>query len=270
MAIQIKNLDQLKVMRRAGLVVADIHQQIRNAIKPGMTTSALDTVAAACIKRGGATPNFLNYHGFPASICVSVNDEIVHGIPGDRIINDGDLVSIDCGAIIDGWHGDAAFSVGVGTVDPQDQKLMDVCEESMWRGIAAGHLGAHLSDIGAAIESYIDSQGKYGILQEYGGHGIGTEMHQEPHVLNFGKRGSGPELIVGMALAIEPMITRGTHKTKVLGDDWTVVSQDKSRGAHFEHSYALLPDGKPFVLTAPDGGKAKLASLGIEVSNLLN
>jgi methionyl aminopeptidase len=270
MAIQIKTLDQLKVMRRAGLVVADIHQQIRNTIKPGMTTSALDAVAAACIKRGGATPNFLNYHGFPASICVSVNDEIVHGIPGDRIINDGDLVSIDCGAIIEGWHGDAAFSVGVGTVDPQDQKLMDVCEESMWRGIAAGHLGAHLSDIGAAIESYIDSQGKYGILQEYGGHGIGTEMHQEPHVLNFGKRGNGPELIVGMALAIEPMITRGTHKTKVLGDDWTVVSQDKSRGAHFEHSYALLPDGKPFVLTAPDGGKGKLASLGIEVSNLLN
>jgi methionyl aminopeptidase len=146
---------------------------------------------------------------------------------------------------------------------------MDVCEESMWRGIAAGHLGAHLSDIGAAIESYIDSQGKYGILQEYGGHGIGTEMHQEPHVLNFGKRGNGPELIVGMALAIEPMITRGTHKTKVLGDDWTVVSQDKSRGAHFEHSYALLPDGKPFVLTAPDGGKEKLATLGVHVSDLL-
>ena len=270
MAIQIKTLDQLKVMRRAGLVVADIHQQIRNVIKPGMTTSALDAVAAACIKRGGATPNFLNYHGFPASICVSVNEEIVHGIPGDRIINEGDLVSIDCGAIIDGWHGDAAFSIGVGTVDAQDQKLMDVCEESMWRGIAAGHLGAHLSDIGAAIESYIDSQGKYGILQEYGGHGIGTEMHQEPHVLNFGKRGNGPELIVGMALAIEPMITRGTHKTKVLSDDWTVVSQDKSRGAHFEHSYALLPDGKPFVLTAPDGGKEKLTSLGIEVSNLLS
>jgi methionyl aminopeptidase len=270
MAIQIKTLDQLKVMRRAGLVVADIHQQIRNVIKPGMTTSALDAVAAACIKRGGATPNFLNYHGFPASICVSVNEEIVHGIPGNRIINDGDLVSIDCGAIIDGWHGDAAFSIGVGTVDAQDQKLMDVCEESMWRGIAAGHLGAHLSDIGAAIESYIDSQGKYGILQEYGGHGIGTEMHQEPHVLNFGKRGNGPELIVGMALAIEPMITSGTHKTKVLGDDWTVVSQDSSRGAHFEHSYALLPDGKPFVLTAPDGGKEKLTSLGIEVSNLLS
>ena len=270
MAIQIKTLEQLKVMRRAGLVVAEIHQAIRTAIKPGMTTSALDAVAAACIKRNGATPNFLNYHGFPATICVSVNEEIVHGIPGDRIINDGDLVSIDCGAIVDGWHGDAAFSVGVGTVDIQDQKLMDVCEESMWRGIAAGKVGGRLTDISAAIESYIDSQGKYGILQEYGGHGIGTEMHQEPHVLNFGKGGNGPELIVGMALAIEPMITRGTHKTKVLGDDWTVVSQDKSRGAHFEHSYALLPDGKPFVLTAADGGRAKLASLGVEVSDLLS
>ena len=270
MDIQIKTLDELKVMRRAGLVVAEIHQAIRAVIKPGMTTSALDAVAAACIKRNGATPNFLNYHGFPASICVSINEEIVHGIPGDRLINDGDLVSVDCGAIIDGWHGDAAFSVGVGTVDSQDQKLMDVCEESMWRGIAAGKLGAHLTDISAAIESYIDSQGKYGILQEYGGHGIGTEMHQEPHVLNFGKGGNGPELIIGMALAIEPMITRGTHKTKVLGDYWTVISQDKSRGAHFEHSFALLPDGKPFVLTAPDGGRAKLASLGVAVSDLLS
>jgi len=269
MAIQIKSLEQLKIMRRAGLVVADIHQNIRDVIKPGMTTSALDAVAAACIKRSGATPNFLNYHGFPATICVSVNDEIVHGIPGDRIINDGDLVSIDCGAIIDGWHGDAAFSIGVGAVDLQDQKMMDVCEESMWRGIAAGKLGAHLTDISAAIESYINSQGKYGILKEYGGHGIGTEMHQEPHVLNFGKSGNGPELISGIALAIEPMITRGTHKTKVLSDDWTVVSQDKSRGAHFEHSYALLPDGKPFVLTAPDGGRARLGTLGIDISELL-
>jgi len=131
-------------------------------------------------------------------------------------------------------------------------------------------MGARLTDISAAIESYIDSQGKYGILQEYGGHGIGTEMHQEPHVLNFGKRGNGPELIAGMALAIEPMITRGTHKTKVLSDDWTVISQDKSRWAHFEHSYALLPDGKPFVLTAPDGGKERLAALDIEISSLLN
>ena len=270
MAIQIKTLDQLKTMRRAGLLVGHTLELLRQSIKVGMRTDALDAIAAANIKRGGGTSNFLGYHGYPATICISINDEIVHGIPGDRIIEDGDIVSIDCGAIIDGWHGDAAFSYGVGTVDSADQKMMDVCEESMWRGIAAGHVGARLTDISAAIESYIDSQGKYGILQEYGGHGIGTEMHQEPHVLNFGKRGNGPELIVGMALAIEPMITRGTHKTKVLGDDWTVISQDKSRGAHFEHSFALLPDGKPFVLTAPDGGRAKLASLGVAVSDLLS
>ena len=269
MAIQIKDLEQLKVMRRAGLVVAEIHQLIREAIKPGMTTSALDAISAAHIKRSGATPNFLNYHGFPATICVSINDEIVHGIPGPRIINEGDVVSIDCGAIIDGWHGDAAFSIGIGNVDPADQKLMDVCQESMWVGIAAGKNGAKLSDIGYAIEQYVNSQGKYGILQEYGGHGIGTEMHQEPHVLNFGRPGNGPEIVAGLALAIEPMITRGSAKTKVLSDDWTVVSQDKSRGAHFENSYVICPDGKPFVLTALDGGASKLNSYGIIISDLL-
>ena len=270
MAIQIKDLEQLKVMRRAGLVVAEIHQLIREAIKPGMTTSALDAISAAHIKRSGATPNFLNYHGFPATICVSINDEIVHGIPGPRIINEGDVVSIDCGAIIDGWHGDAAFSIGIGNVDPADQKLMDVCQESMWVGIAAGKNGGKLSDIGHAIEQYVNSQGKYGILQEYGGHGIGTEMHQEPHVLNFGKAGNGPEITPGFALAIEPMITRGSAKTRVLADEWTVISQDNSRGAHFENSYAIAPDGKPFVLTAIDGGRAKLASLGVEISSLLS
>ena len=146
---------------------------------------------------------------------------------------------------------------------------MDVCEESMWRGFAAAKVGGRLTDISHAIGSYIDSQGKYGILAEYGGHGIGTEMHQEPHVLNFGKPGSGPELIAGLALAIEPMITRGTAKTHVLEDQWTVVSNDHSRGAHFENSFVLLPDGKPFVLTALDGGRAKLATLGVEVSDLL-
>ncbi len=269
MAIQLKDLNQLKVMRRAGIVVAEIHQLIRDAVKPGLTTSALDAIASAHIKRSGATSNFLNYHGFPATICVSINDEIVHGIPGPRVINEGDVVSIDCGAIIDGWHGDAAFSVGIGAIDPEDQKLMDVCEESMWVGIAAGKNGGRLSDIGYAIEKYVVSQGKYGILLEYGGHGIGTEMHQEPHVLNFGKAGNGPTITVGMALAIEPMITRGSAKTKVLADEWTVVSVDQSRGAHFEHCYAICPDGKPFVLTSPDGGKAELARFGVEISELL-
>ena len=146
---------------------------------------------------------------------------------------------------------------------------MDVCEESMWRGIAAGKNGASLTDIGYAVEQYTNSQGKYGILREYGGHGIGTEMHQEPHVLNFGKSGQGPEIVPGLVLAIEPMITRGSERTKVLSDDWTVVSVDGSRGAHFEHSYAICPDGKPFVLTAVDGGKEDLARLGVEISDLL-
>jgi len=269
MAIQIKTLDQLKVMRRAGLLVGQTLELIRTSVKAGMTTDALDAIAEANIKRGGGTSNFKGYHGFPATICVSVNDEIVHGIPGSRVINEGDIVSIDCGAIIEGWHGDAAISVGIGPMDPEDQKLMDVCEESMWRGIAAGKNGSKLSDIGYAIEQYTNSQGKYGILQEYGGHGIGTEMHQEPHVLNFGKAGNSPEIVPGLALAIEPMITRGSPKTKVLSDDWTVVSADKTRGAHFENSYAILPDGKPYVLTALDGGRAQLARLGIEISDLL-
>ena len=269
MDIQLKTLDELKVMRRAGLLVGQTLALLKDSIKVGMRTDALDAIAAANIKRGGGTSNFKGYHGFPATICISINDEIVHGIPGDRVIENGDVVSIDCGAIIEGWHGDAAFSVGVGSVDPADQKMMDVCEESMWRGIAAGHLGAKLSDIGHAIESYTDAQGKYGILQEYGGHGIGTEMHQAPHVLNFGKPGFGPEIVVGMALAIEPMITRGTHKTKVLKDNWTVVSNDKSRGSHFENSYCIAPDGKPFVLTSLDGGREKLGALGIEISSLI-
>jgi len=268
-AIQIKALEELKVMRRAGLLVGQTLELLRSSVKVGMRTDALDAIAAANIKRGGGTSNFNGYHGFKGTICVSLNDEIVHGIPGDRVIEDGDIVSIDVGAIVEGWHGDAAFSVGVGNVDPADQKLMDVCEESMWRGIAAGSMGARLSDIGHAIEQYVKSQGKYGILQEYGGHGIGTEMHMDPHVLNFGKRGFGPEIVPGMALAIEPMITRGTHKTKVLSDDWTVVSTDKSHGAHFEHSYCIMPDGKPFVLTAIDGGRARLGRLGLEISELV-
>ena len=269
MAIELKTLDQLKSMRKAGLLVGETLQLLRETIKPGMTTSALDAVAAANIKRGGGTSNFLGYHGYPATICVSVNEEIVHGIPGDRVILEGDVVSIDCGAIIDGWHGDAAFSVVVGAGDAADQKMLDVCEESMWRGIAAGKKGGKLSDIGHAIEEYVNSQGKYGILREYGGHGIGTSMHMEPHVLNYGKPGHGPDIVEGICLAIEPMITRGTHKTKVLGDDWTVVSQDKSRGSHFENSYCITPDGKPFVLTALDGGKSELGRLGVEISDLL-
>jgi methionyl aminopeptidase len=270
MAIQIKTLDQLQVMRKAGLLVRATLELVKSQIKAGVTTSALDIVAEASIKRGGGISNFKGYHGFPATICVSVNEEIVHGIPGDRMIMPGDLVSVDCGAIIDGWHGDAAFSVLVDPVDSQHQKMLEVCEESMWVGIAAGIKGAKLSDIGSAIEKFVLSQGKYGILREYGGHGIGTSMHMEPHILNYGKPGHGPIIEEGMVFAIEPMITLGSEKTKVLEDHWTVVTIDRSHGAHFENSYCIAPDGKPFVLTEVDGGKAQLARFGIEVSSLIS
>ena len=269
MAIEIKDLDQLRSMRKAGLVVADTLKQIKAQAKIGMTTLDLNDLAISNLAKHGATSSFLGYHGFPAVICASVNEEVVHGIPNKRKLISGDLLSIDFGAIIEGWHGDAAISFGLGEVDPADQKLMDVCEESLWRGIAAGKKGGKLTDISAAVEGYINSQGKYGILREYGGHGIGSAMHQEPHILNFGPAGNGPELKVGMALAIEPMITRGNEKTKVLGDDWTVVASDSSKGAHFEHTYAITPDGKVFVLTAEDGGKQKLGQLGVETSDLL-
>ena len=269
MAIQIKTLDQLKLMRKAGLVVAQTLDLMRSAIVPGATTNDLNNIAIKNLAAHNAKSNFLNYHGFPAVICASINDEIVHGIPNDCPIVDGDVVDPSNRNRQLPALGDAAFSVIAGTKNPDDQKLLDTCEESMWRGIAAGKLGANLTDISFAIEDYIRSQGKYGILREYGGHGIGTEMHQEPHVLNFGAAGMGPELKPGIALAIEPMITRGSPKTKVLADEWTVVSQDGTRGAHFEHSFAILEDGKPFVLTATDGGREKLGSLGIEISNLL-
>ena len=267
MAIQIKDLDQLKKMRAAGLVVAEALRQMREAIQPGVTTLDLDAIAVKVLKENNAIPSFLNYHGYPNVICASVNHEVVHGIPNSRKFVEGDIVSIDFGAIVDGWHGDSAFSVGVGSIHAEDQKLIDVCDESMWRGIAQAKIGGHLTDISAAIEEYINSQGKYGILREYGGHGIGTEMHQDPHVLNYGKAGLGPELKAGLALAIEPMITRGSPRTQVLSDDWTVIAADKSNGAHFEHTFALCPDGKPFVTTAFDGGKERLGRLGVEISS---
>ena len=269
MAIQIKSLEQLQLMRKAGLVVGQALELMKAAIKPGVTPLELDAIAADYLKANNAVPSFLNYHGYPNVICASVNHEVVHGIPNERPLVSGDIISVDFGAIVNGWHGDSAFSIGVGEIDPEDQKLMDTCEESMWRGIAAAKVGGHLTDISHAIESYIVSQGKYGILREYGGHGIGTEMHQDPHVINYGPAGLGPELKVGLALAIEPMITRGTEKMKTLSDEWTVIASDKSNGAHFEHTFALLPDSKPFVLTALDGGAADLARLGVEISGLL-
>ncbi len=259
--LEIKTPEQIAVMRRAGLVVAETLELLREAVAPGVTTGELDQLAERHIRSLGATPNFLGYHGYPATICTSVNDQVVHGIPGDRTLSDGDLLSIDCGAIVDGWHGDAAITVPVGHVRAELMELMRVCEESLWRGMAAARLGGRVTDISYAIETYVRGEGEYGIVEDYVGHGIGSAMHLPPSVPNHGRPGKGPALVRGLALAVEPMITLGTIDTEVLADEWTVVTSDGSWSAHFEHSFTLTPAGA-LVLTALDGGAAKLAELG--------
>ena len=273
--IEYKSLDQIRTMRRAGLVVADTLDAVREAAVPGVTTAELDAIAADVIVSAGAQPSFLGYHGYPAVLCISVNDEVVHGIPGPRALADGDVVSVDCGAIVEGWHGDAAFSTVVGeSVDDGDVELVETTRVAMWAGIAALAKGDRLSVVGEAVEEAVDlalAAGKnggqrYGIVQEYVGHGIGSAMHQPPEVLNYRVRERGPRLKDGMCLAIEPMLTRGSRQTQVLEDDWTVVTDDGSRAAHWEHTVAILPDGI-WVLTAHDGGATALAELGVTVSD---
>lgn len=266
--IQLKSESEIALMREAGLVVGRTLELLRDAVAPGVTTADLDELAAAAIKDAGAVPSFKGYHGYPAVICTSINNEIVHGIPSPRrVLREGDIVSIDCGAIVEGYHGDAAFTAPVGEVAPELHELMRVCEESLWRGIAAARLGGRLSDIGHAVESYVRSQphpggGSWGIVEEYVGHGIGTEMHQEPQVQNFAPRGPGrgPKLVKGLALAVEPMVNLGGRHTRVLDDGWTVITQDGRPSAHFEHTFTLTDEG-PWVLTSLDGGRSRLAGL---------
>jgi methionyl aminopeptidase len=260
--VEIKTPDQIAFMRRAGIVVAETLALLESAVKPGVTTKDLDALAEDSIRSRGATPNFLGYHGFPATICTSVNDEVVHGIPGDRELQDGDLLSLDCGAIVDGWHGDAAITMPVGDVGDDCAELMRVCEEALWRGMAAAQPGGRVSDISAAIEGYVREQGEYGVIEDYVGHGIGSAMHMPPNVPNYGRPGRGPKLVPGLALAVEPMVTLGAIETATLDDGWTVVTTDGSNSAHFEHSFTLTPTGT-LVLTALDGGAAKLAELGV-------
>jgi methionyl aminopeptidase len=261
--IEIKTPEQIDAMRRAGLVVGRTLELLRGHVRAGVSTAELDGIAEDSIRSMGATPSFLGYHGFPASICASVNDEVVHGIPGDRVLADGDVVSIDCGAIVDGWHGDAAITVPVGEVTAELTELMRVTEEAMWRGIAAAHLGGRVTDISHAVERHVRGQGRFGIVEDYTGHGIGSAMHQPPNVPNYGRPGKGPRLVEGLALAVEPMITAGTKETDVLEDDWTVVTTDGSRAAHFEHTFTLTAAGT-WVLTALDGGEAALSALGVK------
>ncbi|MDO9380480.1 MAG: type I methionyl aminopeptidase [Nocardioidaceae bacterium] len=265
--LEIKTPEQVAVMRRAGLVVGRTLALLTDSVRPGMTTGDLDAIAEEHILDSGATSNFKGYHGFPGVICTSVNDEVVHGIPGDRVLLDGDVVSIDCGAVVDGWHGDAAVTLAIGEVPAEVTRLMETTEASLWAGLAAARLGGRVTDIGHAVETHVDHRAEvdgavYGVLEDYVGHGIGTAMHMPPNVPNYGKPGRGPRLVQGLVLAVEPMVTAGGIDCRTLEDDWTVVTEDGSWAAHFEHTFTLTPDGA-WVLTALDGGRARLEALGV-------
>ena len=242
-----KTSSQIALMRRAGSVVAEMHEVCERAAVPGATTADLDRVAREVLERRNARSNFLGYHGFPAVACVSPNEVIVHGIPGPRVLAAGDIVSIDCGAIIEGWHADAAITVPVGKVDAESQRLMDVTRAALESAIAATVAGSRLGDVGAAAERPVKAAG-FGVVRDYVGHGIGTAMHEEPEVPNFGPAGRGMRLRAGLVLAIEPMVTAGRPTSRTLDDGWTVVTVDGSRAAHFEHTVAITDDG-PEILT---------------------
>jgi methionyl aminopeptidase len=245
-----KSPEEIDRMRRAGRLVGHTLSRVVEAVRPGVTLLELDALAERVIRDGGGIPSFLGYHGFPATLCLSPNDRIVHGIPNGYVLQEGDILSVDCGAIVDGWHGDAAVTVPVGQVDDAARRLIETTERAMWAGIARVRAGNRLSDIGHAVERVAAAPG-YGVVREYVGHGIGTRMHEEPQVPNYGRPGRGLRLEVGLALAIEPMVNEGGPSSRVLDDGWTVVTSDGSRSAHFEHTVAITPQG-PEVLTLLD------------------
>jgi methionyl aminopeptidase len=254
--IELKSPGEIAAMRVAGALVARTLAAVSAAARPGVSTGELDALAEQVIRDGGGVPSFLGYHDYPASICTSVNDRIVHGIPSNaQVLGDGDLLSVDCGAIVDGWHGDAAVTLMAGTAAPADLALSAACEQALQAGIAAVLAGARLTDVSHAVQIAAEQAGRrdgvtYGIVREYGGHGIGTAMHMDPFLPNHGAPGQGPRLVPGMALAVEPMLTAGDPETRELDDGWTVVTADGSRAAHWEHSVAVTDDG-PQVLTLP-------------------
>jgi methionyl aminopeptidase len=251
MSIIIKSEREMALMRQAGRIVATVLDILSREVKPGMRTKELDAIAAGEVGRLGGKPSFKGYRGFPANLCVSVNDEVVHGIPGERILREGDIVSLDLGAIYQGFHGDGAVTVGVGEVDLKAKELMETTEGALKAGIAAARPGARLGDISAAIQGYAEGRG-YSVVREYTGHGIGREMHEEPQVPNFGLAGTGPVLKKGMALALEPMVNTGDWRTRVGSDQWTVLTADGSLSAHFEHTIAIAGE-EAEVLTAREG-----------------
>jgi methionyl aminopeptidase len=247
MGIIIKSDEEIATMRQAGRMVATVLEILSEQVKPGMKTKELDIAAERELKRLGGKPSFKGYRGFPASLCVSVNDEIVHGIPGERVLNEGDIVSLDFGAIYHGFQGDAAVTVPVGKVSPAAKRLIEATRGSLEAGMAAAHPGATLGDVSAAIQNHAESRG-YSVVREYTGHGIGREMHEDPQIPNFGSPGTGPVLKKGMTLALEPMLSTGDWHTRVAGDHWTVLTADGSLSAHFEHTIAIN-DSEPEVLT---------------------
>ncbi len=244
-----RNAQELQKMCRAGKVVAEMHEVTRAAARPGVTTRELDAVAREVLERRGATSNFLGYHGFPAVICTSPNDMIVHGIPGDYRLREGDVLSIDCGAIVEGYHGDAAFTMAIGDVAPIARRLIEVTERSLWTGIDQLRKGNRLHEVGRAVEQVAGAAG-FSVVREYVGHAIGTAMHEQPQVPNYWPGSPGPTLKTGMVFAVEPMVNVGGPETKLLDDGWSVVTLDGSLSAHFEHTIAVTDDG-PEVLTLP-------------------
>lgn len=247
MAISIKNEREIEKMRAAGHIVALCHQRVEAAIAPGVTTGELDAIVRDTVQEHGALASFLGYNGFPSNICASVNEVIVHGFPGSRVLKDGDIISVDIGAILDGWQGDSAWTYPVGEISDDARRLLADTEEALWIALKVARAGNRLGEIGYAVEQFAAPRG-YGIVRGYGGHGIGRRMHEDPHVPNYGSRSYGPILREGMTLAIEPMLTLGTDDTRELADGWTVVTADGSLAAHFEHTVAIT-DGDPIVLT---------------------
>jgi methionyl aminopeptidase len=248
-SIPVRTTDELAAMRRAGRVVAEMHERIREAIRPGVSTAELDRIGREVLARRGATSNFLGYHGYPAVICASPNDMVVHGIPSDDIVlADGDIISIDCGAIVDGWHGDAAFTAPVGAAAPRAMALIETGDAALAAAIDAMVDGGRLGDIGAAVQGVVEGAG-FAVVRDYTGHGIGRAMHEDPPVHNTGRPGTGVRLRSGNVLAIEPMVSAGTDETVVLDDGWSVLTADRAWAAHTEHTVAITDDG-PEVLTA--------------------
>jgi len=247
MSIIIKSKQEIAAMRQAGKIVGIVLEVLTKQVRPGIKTKDLDIMAAREIERLGAKPSFKGYHGFPASLCASVNDEIVHGIPGNRILEEGDIVSLDLGAIFMGFHGDAAVTVGVGEISPQAKQLMQTTEDALKAGIAAARAEAKLGDISSAIQNYAESR-NFAVVREYTGHGIGRELHEEPQIPNFGLPGTGPVLKRGMTIALEPMVNAGDWHTRLSDDRWTVFTADGSLSAHFEHTIAIT-ETEPEVLT---------------------